>query len=247
MIGWELLFALLAAFAAGTISGLTGFGLGLVSVPLFLFVYTPQTVVFLAGAISVAVNTSVVRDSYREADRRMTVALLVPSCVGIVAGVEILRVVDPLYLRLVVGVLVVISAGLLLKSIHLPGAATRLGPVVSGFSSGLLSTATGLAAPPIVLLLASREYAKRAFRGTSALYFLLMSIIGLAALALRGLVTVEDLLLGAILLPAAMAGKYLGTRLLERISEHAFRLLTLVFTLVTAALGAATAAYALLL
>src|SRR3712207_8180612 len=85
-------------------------------------------------------------------------------------GVEVLRVVNPLYIRLAVGVVVVFSALLLLRDIRLPGAETRWGTVVAGSTSGALSTSTGLAGPPIVLLLASRGLPKRVFRGSSAMY-----------------------------------------------------------------------------
>jgi uncharacterized protein len=51
---------LLAAFLAGTITGLTRFGLALISVPLLLFVYVPTTVVVLTAVLSVFINAAVV-------------------------------------------------------------------------------------------------------------------------------------------------------------------------------------------
>ena len=56
---------LLAAFLAGTSTGLTGFGLtgfglALISVPLLLFVYDPTTVVVLTAVLSVFINAAVV-------------------------------------------------------------------------------------------------------------------------------------------------------------------------------------------
>ncbi|MGI8540140.1 MAG: sulfite exporter TauE/SafE family protein [Rubrobacteraceae bacterium] len=245
-MGWEIVVALFAAFAAGTISGLTGFGLALISVPILLFVYEPRTVVFLSVVMSIVICADVVRDSFRDADRRIVAALIIPSFIGVVMGAEILRVVDPVYIRLFVGVFVVFSAGLLLREIRLPGAKTRWGTVVAGWTSGALSTSTGLAAPPIVLLLASRDYAKHAFRATSSLYFLFMSVFGLVVLAVRGLVESGDIPVSLILVPAAILGKALGTSILKRISETFFRKLTLLFVFVTGALGVATAAWALL-
>jgi uncharacterized protein len=53
---------LLAAFLAGTITGLTGFGLALISVPLLLLVYDP-TVVVLTAVLSVFINAAVAWDS----------------------------------------------------------------------------------------------------------------------------------------------------------------------------------------
>lgn len=245
-MSWEILVALFAAFAAGTISGLTGFGLALISVPILLFVYEPRTVVLLSVVMSIVICADVVRDSFRDADRRIVIALVPPSFVGVVMGAEILRIVDPLYIRLFVGAVVVFSAGLLLREVRLPKAETRWGTLAAGFSSGALSTSTGLAAPPIVLLLASRNYAKHSFRGSSALYFLFMSVFGLVVLAARGLVETSDIPLSLILVPAAILGKVLGTSILKRVSETFFRKLTLLFTFVTGALGLATAAWALL-
>jgi uncharacterized membrane protein YfcA len=154
--------------------------------------------------------------------------------------------VDPANIRLAVGAVVVFSALLLVRNIRLPGADTRWGPVVAGSASGALSTSTGLAGPPIVLLLASRDLSKHTFRGTSAFYFLFMSVVTLIILAVRGLVDAEELPLAAALVPAAVVGKAVGTAFLKRISEAAFRALSLGMVIVAGILGVATAAWALI-
>lgn len=241
----SLLVALVAALLAGTVTGLTGFGLALVSTPLLLFVYEPRTVVVLTVFFSIFINIAVVRDSWREARRPLALALLVPSVVGVVLGAEVLRLVDPVYIRLAVGVVVVFSASLLVREVRLPGAGTRWGPVVAGSASGALSTSTGLAAPPIVLLLASRGLPKEAFRSTSALYFLAMSLVGLLVLAGRGLIEGGEIRLALVLVPAALVGKMVGTALLTRVSEKAFRALSLGLVILTGTLGVATAIWAL--
>jgi uncharacterized membrane protein YfcA len=246
LLSAALLVALLSALLAGAVSGLTGFGLALISTPLLLFVYDPRTVVVITAALSIFINFAVVWDSWRDAQRRVVVALLPPAFVGIVMGVEVLRVVNPLYIRLAVGVVVVFSALLLLRDIRLPGAETRWGTVVAGWASGALSTSTGLAGPPIVLLLASRGLPKRVFRGSSALYFLVMSVAGLVVLFYRRLFDASDVPLMLALIPAAFLGKAIGTAMLKRTSERAFRTITLGIVILTGTLGVATAAWALL-
>ncbi len=241
-----LLVALFSALLAGTVSGLTGFGLALISVPLLLFVYDPKTVVVITAVLSVIINLAVVWDSWRDADRRVVVALLPPALVGVIAGTEVLRAVDPDYIRLGVGIVVVFSALLLLRDVRLPGAETRWGTVVAGSASGALSTSTGLAGPPIVLLFASRNLPKRAFRGSSALYFLVMSLVGLAVLYLRGIFAAEQVPLALALIPAAFLGKALGTALLKKVSERGFRKISLGIVILTGSLGVATALWALL-
>jgi len=245
LFGWELIVALFAALLAGMVTGLTGFGLALISTPLLLFVYEPRTVVVLTAFFSVSITIAVVWDSWREAHRWLAVALFAPSVFGIVAGAEVLRLVDPVYIRLAVGVIVVLSALLLVRDVRLPGAGTRWGPVVAGSTSGALSTSTGLAGPPIVLLLASRGLPKEEFRSTSALYFLAMSFVGLLVLAGRGLIEGGEIGLALVLVPAAIVGKVVGTAFLKKVSERAFRALSLGLVILTGALGVATALWAL--
>ena len=241
-----LLVALFAALLAGLVTGLTGFGLALISTPILLFVYEPRTVVVLTTIFSIVINSAVVWDSWNEARKSLALALVIPALFGIVLGAEVLRAIDPDYVRLGVGVIVIFSALLLLRDVRLPGAGTRWGTLVAGSASGALSTSTGLAGPPIVLLLASSGLPKHEFRGTSALYFLPTSVVGLAVLAFRGLVDASEVPLGLLLIPAAIAGKAAGTALLTHVSERAFRALTLGLVILTGTLGVTTAAWALL-
>jgi uncharacterized protein len=245
LLSVALLVALFAALLAGIVTGLTGFGLALISTPILLFVYEPRTVIVLTTIFSIVINSAVVWDSWQEARRRLALALLIPALFGIVAGAWVLSVINPDYVRLGVGVIVIFSALLLVRDVRLPGADTRWGTLVAGSASGTLSTSTGLAGPPIVLLLASRDLPKHEFRGTSTLYFLPMSVAGLAVLALRGLVEASEIPLGILLVPAAIAGKAVGTALLRHVSERAFRTITLGLVFLTGALGVSTAAWTL--
>ncbi len=246
MLSGSLLVALFAALLAGGVSGLTGFGLALIAIPLLLLVYEPTTVVVLVFVLSVFINVAVVWDSWHDADRRLVLALLLPASVGVFVGAEILYYADPLYIRIGVGVVVVISALLLLREVRIPGASGWIGTVIAGSTSGMLSTSTGLAGPPVVLLFAARGLPKHTFRGSSALYFLVMSFVGLAALVNRGLLDSAEIPLALALVPAAFLGKVLGTTLLKHISDKTFRAVTLGVVILTGTMGAVTAAWALL-
>ena len=246
MLSGSLLVALFAALLAGGVSGLTGFGLALIAIPLLLLVYEPAIVVVLVFVLSVFINVAVVWDSWHDADRRLVLALLLPASAGVFVGAEILYYADPLYIRLGVGVVVVISALLLLREVRIPGASGWIGTVIAGSTSGMLSTSTGLAGPPVVLLFAARGLPKHTFRGSSALYFLVMSFVGLAALVNRGLLDSAEIPLALALVPAAFLGKVLGTTLLKHISDKTFRAVTLGVVILTGTMGAVTAAWALL-
>ena len=71
----SLLLAAVAAFLAGVLGGLTGFGISVVLVPLLLVVYDKPTVVVLNGTLSATIAAAVARDSWRKADRPSTLLL----------------------------------------------------------------------------------------------------------------------------------------------------------------------------
>jgi uncharacterized membrane protein YfcA len=135
-----------------------------------------------------SVAAAVVHDSRREADHRVALALLAAALLGLWVGAELLQVVDPTYVQLGMGVLVVVAALLLGRDVRLPGAKTRWGPVLVGSVSGALASSTGLSGPAGALLLAPCGLRKRPFRATNSFYFLGLDIALLAVLALGGLV-----------------------------------------------------------
>jgi uncharacterized membrane protein YfcA len=73
-----------------------------------------------------------------------------------------------------------------------------------------------------------------------------MSIAGLIVLAVRGFVEAQEVPLGLVLVPAAIAGKAIGTSLLGHTSEKVFRVVTLGLVILTGTLGVTTAVWALL-
>ncbi len=246
MLSVPLLLAALAAFSAAFLSGFTGFGHAVVVVPLLLLVYEPRTVVALAGVLSLSVAAAVVRDSWRDTDRRVSLALLAPALPGLWVGSEVLRVVEPAYVQLGMGVLVVVAAFLLVGNVRLPGAKTWWGPATAGFASGALASSTGLSGPPAALLLASRGLPKEAFRATISLYFVGLDLALLAVLAGRGLVDAGGLApLALFLVAATFIGKALGTSLLKRVSQRTFRWVVLGTVILAGVLGVATALRAL--
>lgn len=217
------------------VAGVGGFGFALVFVPLLLLVYEPATVIPVNAALSVFTIAAVVFEARREAEVKPIGLLLPFALVGLLVGVEVLRVANPDHIRLVAGVAVVASALLLFYGARLPGSGSRWSDGVAGGVSGLLATSTGIGGPPVILLLASRRLPKRAFRANISLYFLFLGSASLAVLYLRGVVEASHLLLAAALIPAAFLGKVAGAALLHRFSEEAFRSLTLALILMTGA------------
>jgi uncharacterized protein len=247
MLGATTLWAMVAAFSAGTLSGFTGFGLAAVVVPLLLVVYEPKAVVALVAVLSLSVAAAVVRDSWQEADRRVALVLLVPALPGLAVGAEVLRVVDPAYVELAMGTLVVVTSVFLLREdVRLPGAGTRLGAALTGLVSGALASSTGLSGPPAAVLLASRGLPKAAFRASISLYFFGLDLALLVVLGLWGFLNPSLAPLALLLVGVALGGKAMGTALFRRAPRGAFRAVVFGTVVLTGALGVITAVGSLL-
>ncbi|MGB3681963.1 MAG: sulfite exporter TauE/SafE family protein [Rubrobacteraceae bacterium] len=193
MLGFGLLAAFAVVALAAAVSGLIGFGLALVAVPLLLLFFEPVEVVVIVSFISLFTNLVIVQDFWREVEIRSVLALMPWAIGGLIVGTEILRSANPDYIRLGVGGILVVSAVLLLRNVALKSLEGRLGTALAGASSGALATSTGIAGPPIVLLFADRGLPKDSFRVSNAAYFLLLGVAIIFTFLLRGIVDSQEL------------------------------------------------------
>jgi uncharacterized protein len=240
-----LIAALVIISVAGVTSGMTGFGFGLISVPVLLTIYDPATVVTLSLGLSFFTCMLVVYSAWRSTDTRVVLTMLPGAAVGLFAGAYLLAIANPDVIKIVAGTIVVIFSIVLLRGVSVRSAHSRIAALLAGGASGALATSTGLSGPPAVMLLAARDYQRDAFRATICAYFVAINVIGFAALLWQDLLTGAQIGTTATLLPAALLATYAGTRLSRFVPPAMFRRLTLLLLLLTGAMGGVTALLAL--
>ncbi|MGI9252444.1 MAG: sulfite exporter TauE/SafE family protein [Thermomicrobiales bacterium] len=234
-IGWPLVEAMAIVLLAGTVSGLSGFGFGLVSVPLLLLVFDPPQVVLLGVALPLVTGWMTLSDPRRDI-RWPTVASLLPTAVvGAAVGVRLLHVLPKGIIMLGSGSVVIVFALIVLFGWMPPGMNHPGTTAAAGLASGTLLTSVGLSGPPVVLLLTGRELPPNAFRTTLAAYFMILNVISAVLLARSGALDYHDLRIAAILAPAGLLGALIGRSLVRFISPGRFRTFTLLMLLVTGA------------
>jgi uncharacterized membrane protein YfcA len=239
-----LLAGALSVAAASFLGGVTGFGYSLVATPVLLllgfdlpFVVTANLALAFVTRISVAVRFR------RHVWVRRVVAMVGGSVPGLWLGTQVLSEVDARTIKVAAGLIVMVAAVLLARSVaappprRIPGA-----PAVAGFFGGFLGASTSLNGVAPVLLLARDKASPRSFLADLAVYFVASNGIGLAILALEGTLR-DDALYPAFLLwlPGSLLGNWLGTVLGPRLPEAAFRRLTLVIVFVAGGVTAITA------
>jgi len=241
-----VLLAAASVAGAGVVTGLTGFGFALVSVPLLLLVMDPASVVttvLVIGQVTSAVNALTAR---KHVEAHVLRALLPGAAVGIVIGSFVLRWLDADVLKLTAGALVVVFTGLLALYRGAPGRPPAGRALLVGGASGVLTTSVGLSGPPVVLLMSAAVPDKDRSRATLAAYFALTSPLGLVALLLQGSTPPHAWLVALLLAPVALAGRAVGSRLHRRTPAGAFRAITLAITLAAGLGGVASALAAMM-
>jgi uncharacterized membrane protein YfcA len=235
-----------AAIVAGAsfLGGVTGFGYSLVATPLLLILGFPLPFVVTANlALAFVTRISVAVRFRRDMWPRRVAALVGGSVPGLWLGTQVLSEVEASDIKFAAGIIVMIAAVLLARSVSAPPPRRVPGaPVVAGFFGGFLGASTSLNGVAPVLLLARDKASPRSFLADLAMYFVASNGIGLVLLALEGALR-EDALYPAFLLwlPGSLAGNWLGTVLGPRLPEGTFRRLTLAVVFVAGGVTAITA------
>lgn len=234
---------LVVAIVLGTtaLSAVAGFGLGMVAVPMLLLLLPPPLVVAIIKIVGTGTVWIALISIWRDIRWRTIVQILPAAFVGLVVGGIILREANPAVIQLGVGVLVLISALTLIARPILIGRDSLWASSLVGFLTGILGNAAGLLAPAVVVYFTGRQFPRDVFRATTLMLFLIVELVGLPVLAVQGAVSATDLQLGLLLLPVAVAGRLIGVSLVRRVSQPAFRRLTILLLFGMAALSIVSA------
>jgi uncharacterized membrane protein YfcA len=232
---WALVGAAsVVAFATSALHAVVGFAFGLLSTPLFLLLLPlpPKDVVVLTVLLMLVLNACIIVPSWKDVVVGELRAIAVPVLAGLPVGAVVLAVISPARLRLVIGITLTLLAGLMLAGRRRRPRETRALPIVAGFVGGVLTTSVNFNGPPVALYLASRRLESRTFRATIAAYLMGAHALAVALFAAGGLVTAEVLGLALALMPACLAGYWVGSGLWRRMGTEAFSTLVQVLILV---------------
>ncbi len=219
-------------FGAALIQSLFGFGFGLISVPLMIFFVELPTAVVTATVVStVSCGIQWIESraiSAREVSRR----LVISSLFGLPFGLWLLNNVDPRFMKMLLGVFVLLGVFLSSREFDLRRLPLAL-DYSMGVLAGILSTSTSTNGPPLVFLLHSRQYSPENFRAVLNRVFTILNFLTLFIFALDGKLTTDAVLLALMALPVMGLGVALGFRLRKRVDPEHFRRFVLVLLFAT--------------
>jgi uncharacterized protein len=219
----QIIFAVVVITIAYTVKGLSGFGSGLIAIPLLAFFFPLKLIVPIFALLS---YTGTIYQSYslRRAAQWPDILPLIPfSFLGIAIAVWLLVNVQAEVLTLGLGLFVVLYAIYSLLPLR-DKTGSRYWAIPAGIFGGMIGALFSTGGPFYVVYLKLRQLAKGPFRATIATIFLIDGGARIAGYAMSGLYTTQVLMLVVILWPVLFLGLWIGHHLHVKINQQKFNL-----------------------
>lgn len=219
-----LYFLAAVALVAGLSRGLTGFGAGMIFIPLASGLIGPSAAIGVMWVVDQPATLPIALRAIRRAQVREVAWLFAGWLLMMPVGIWLLKVLDKLTVRWIMCLMILIVLALLMGGWRYKGKPTVGLAVVTGLIAGLAGGLTGLSGPPIVLLwLAAAATTAMNVRDNINLFFLISGAFSGFLFIQQGILTWDVLGFGLLLLPAYALGIILGTRMFKRMGEADFR------------------------
>jgi uncharacterized protein len=197
----ELAVALTAVLAGAFVQGTVGFGVNILAAPVMALV-EPDALPAVLILAALPLATGMLVREHSHIDRHGLRWLLVGRLPGTALGALVVATLPPDDLAAVIGALVLVAVGMSVAAP--PLAVTRSTALAVGALSGAMGTASSIGGPPPALLY--QHHPGAVLRSTTAALFVVGTILSASALAVAGEVTVDDVVLAAVLTPAIAGG-----------------------------------------
>jgi uncharacterized membrane protein YfcA len=218
-----LIVALLIVFVAGVTQSLTGFGFGVVSIPLLALVMSPKIAPPLVMILAVGLNVMVLRRAYVSVVPSRFWVLAVFGAIGTPVGVWMLKNWDVDVLRIYIGAMSIVVALIMVTGLRISIRREQLASAPVGFLSGVMGGSINMYGPPVMLFFNNQGIGGASFRANLIAYFLLQQLIALPVLAASGILTSEVWTSSLVLLPALVLGAWTGINFAGRVSDARVR------------------------
>ena len=207
-----LLFLATVLFVAGCVRGFTGFGAGMIFIPLATSVVPPS----VAAATFLIVDSIVTLPLVVRAVKNCVWRTVLPAVLGAILfvhlGAWLLATANVLVLRWIIFAIVVCLLGLLVSGWRYQRPPHPAVSFATGGVSGVLGGVSQVSAPPVVAMWLSSSSDPMDVRDNLIVFFALASVGTFAAYALHGFFTADVARLLVVAAPVYGLAIFLGAR-----------------------------------
>lgn len=239
---WIILSSVTAI--AAILQTVTGFGFGLICVPIFLWVVDSFAAIQLVIIVTLIMSAAIVPSVKGQMVPKLLITFGIGCLIGSPIGMIFFNQLDLKLIKLLAAIVILVvtlwNAYLYFMPMILkhalfkhPGKGNRSAQVTVGVASGILGTTLAMPAPLVMLYLSGTSYESHAVRSTVLVFLILAYGMALVCQMITQGIDIQTWRLAASLFPAALAGVFIGHKLAPFISVFYFRLIVFLILLVT--------------
>lgn len=219
-----------AVMLAGISKGGFGSGASFVAAPLMALVLPPEMALGVLMPLLLLVDGLTLKPYWQRWDMRQSRLLLIGAGPGVILGIVFWKIANQDMLRLLIGLIAIGYVVMQLALRWRRPRATRLAPPWLGMVTGAVSAFTSFVShaggPVAAVYLLSQDLSKTSYQATTVLVFGVVNVAKTVAYSALGAITLQSLLAGLWLVPAAVVGAWLGVVAHRAVPERAFFLIT---------------------
>ncbi|MBY5934019.1 sulfite exporter TauE/SafE family protein [Tateyamaria omphalii] len=231
--GWVLVVTMVA----GVVYGFAGFGAALVYMPVATAFVPVEMAIAAFGVTALASLVSVVPRAWSQADRPNVVLMIVVATLALPLGIAILRLNDVTTMRWAVLGVTTLTLVALVLGWRYRAAPTRAARVSVAAATGVVGGATGLVGPIMVLFQLSGQEGVARARANTLVFLTITGLLTVPLMAMQGLLTVEAVVLGLMLIVPYGVASRIGQALFDPAMQVLYRRVAYVIIAVAIVMG----------
>ncbi|SKC84238.1 sulfite exporter TauE/SafE family protein [Maledivibacter halophilus] len=227
-----LALGFIVIFSAGLVQGATSFGFSLLSVPLLGAFMPLKIIVPMLIIYSFIINSIILYKIREHLELKRISLLIIAAVVTTPIGANMLINLDESILKIMVGIIVTISAVSFYFGYKVKIKNEKLAYIPVGLVSGLLNGSISISGPPVILFLTNQSVEKQVFRATLTGFFWVLNIMTIIIFLSKKLINVQVLKFTGYLLPALIGGVFIGINFGNKVKEETFEKLTTILIII---------------
>jgi hypothetical protein len=201
----------LAVLVAAVVRGYSGFGFSALVIAASSLVMNPLDFVVAVVLAEMVMTAQSWGGLSREVDWKRVRWLLAGAAVGMPLGIAALTRMPEDWARALVSLYVLVMCLILLRGWRLAEEAGRRPTLAMGVVSGL-ANAPGMGGLPVAAFFTAQPMSAAVFRATLVAYFPLLDLYSAPLYWWGGMMTLDALVAGVVMLPLVFVGNWLGGR-----------------------------------
>lgn len=221
---WALAFCLAVVFAGYALRGATGFGAGVVAIPMLALVLPLNVVIPVITTLGIVASLGQSLQEFRYVDWRALRGLALPSAIGLALGLWLFASLDQaLLLRAFAAFIIAYGLWSLVPRAPAAGAPPRVLAAAAGGAGGLVATLFGgMAGPFYAIYLRALNLDKRRFRASISSVLLCLGLVRAGGYGSLGFYDRRAIAMLVLCAPAMVLAMFAGDRWHARLDQARF-------------------------